>query len=103
MIVEIRGNVVNFSTLFEDANGVPIIPASVNLRIVFVGGDYRQTVNYAMTGGTASGDPYTYNWDTAAAGARPGLVYWSTQASEDNPAAEDGEFELTANPANQSG
>lgn len=97
--VETRGNVVTWSTNFLDKDGNVVISASANLRIVFVGGDYRQTVNVSMSLAGTDG-PWTASWDTSVAGARPGLVYWSAQAT-DPPGAEDGNFQLDANTANQ--
>lgn len=97
--VKTRGNVVTFETNFYDEDSVLVIPASANLRIVFVGGTYRQTVNLTMTLQGTDG-PWTADWDTSIAGARSGLVYWSAQATNP-PGAEDGDFELDGNPANQ--
>lgn len=94
-----RGNVQEFSTNFYDANGDLVIPETAVMRINFVGGTYRQVINLPMALSATDG-PWVVDWDTSVAGARPGLVYWSAQGL--NPAgAEDGQFELDANPANQ--
>jgi hypothetical protein len=89
----VRGNAVVFTATPVDATGAPTTPQAVAIYLAYGQGAVRKAeVAMTLTGGV-----WTGTWDSE--GAPAGVVYWSVRAS--NPdAAEDGEFTLTANPAN---
>lgn len=99
MAAIVRGNLVEFATTFVDSESAVLTPASATLTLNFRNGDgVRENESIEMDA-DSDGEIFTASWDSAV--AKPGLVYWSAQAS-DPEAAVDGEFEITANPANPS-
>lgn len=96
MIVEqiIRGNEVLFSTTFTDADGDAVIPSSVILDLNYLVDTTRTYRTLIMT---VSDGTWSARWDSEE--ASKGRVYWSIRA-DNPPAADEGYFELKANPAN---
>ena len=94
-----RGDIVRFTANFTDENSLPVIPASANLYVNYVISDgTRTTATVTMSLQTTDSD-WTADWESDV--ASPGIVYWSARAVGPH-AAEDGNFELLANPANPS-
>lgn len=94
-----RGNIVEFSITFKDADDETITPVGdVTLRVDFATGpetDDRTDEEIAMGSDTAGNS--TAEWDSSD--AYPGRVFWS--ATSASPVATvDGYFDLAGNRAN---
>ena len=93
----VRGNMVDFATTFEDEDGNPVEPTSVELIVSYLNAaGERETVSIDMETNTAASE-FVAEWDSSVA-AR-GRVHWAIRATSP-AAAEDGVFDLTANLAN---
>lgn len=92
----IRGNVVEFTVTFLDANGDVVEPASAEMKVNFLNSENaRETVSVDME--EASDGTWSTEWDSSD--ALPSRVFWSALST--SPAsAKDGAFELAANRAN---
>lgn len=98
--VMIRGATIQFSTNFYDVNGALIQPNSAAVNIL----PSQQTtpISVAMIPPAGPVTTWTALWDTRGIPA-PQTVYWSIHAGAGGPipvVAEDGQFNLSANPAN---
>lgn len=92
----VRDNVVEFTVTFRDADGVAIDPDAATLTVNF------RNPNDERENETIDMDPQTdgtwfASWESDV--ALPGRTYWSAKSSSP-AAAEDGMFDLVANPAN---
>lgn len=96
ILVEVRGNIYDFTATFLDVDDLPVIPAYANLYISFlmVGTVKRTKITIAMT---VVGQSYFATWDSSE--AAPCKVNWSVRSVGPHT-AEDGSFNLTANLAN---
>lgn len=94
--IVIRGNTVELTSVFTDADGGPLNPSSAVAVVNFknAGGD-RESETVPMS--EQSDGAWLGLWNSS--NARPGRVYWSVRA-ENPSAAEDGQFDLRANLAN---
>lgn len=90
------GNVVKWTANFMDAGGNPAIPDSAAVYLNYPGPSGQLSAVIAMTFQSPSG-PWTATWDSSV--ANRGIVYWSMR-SVGPASAEDGQFRLSANPAN---
>lgn len=94
-----RGNEIVFTANPLDEDGNPVAPDSVGLYLNYVTASGRTTTGPLTMSVDVSGDGWTFAWDTASAGALPGIVYYTTRAV--NPSADqDGSFYLDAFPSN---
>lgn len=94
-----RGATIQFSSTFFDADGNVANPSSAQVNIAFVTNSGVPTsILVAMA--QAAGGAWIAQWDSRSAG--PGTVSWSVETPGSAPVSvEDGQFMLTANPANQ--
>lgn len=92
----VRGNLIAFETSFLDAEGVPISPASVTVKVDFIDGSGSRT-DATLTMSEDTDGEWSAAWDSSE--AAEGRVYWSVRAY-DPPAADQGFFQLAANRAN---
>lgn len=100
MTAIVRGATVQFATNFFDLNGAPVQPDSafVNVRPA----DAASSTLLTMVPPSGSQTKWTALWDTRGVDA-PQPVFWSIHTGTGDPApvtAEDGQFTLSANPAN---
>jgi hypothetical protein len=89
-----RGNSILFTATPKDADGNIVTPSSISLSLNYVTATGRAGTSMVMVNSAGS---WTATWDSSV--AEPGIVYWSSRASSPS-GAEDGSFELEANPAN---
>lgn len=98
--VLIRGATVQFATNFFDVNGAPVQPDSATVNIV--ASDGGSPVSIAMSPPSGPETRWTALWDTRGVLA-PQEIFWSIHTGTGDPepvTAEDGQFTLSANPAN---
>jgi hypothetical protein len=98
--VFVRGATVQFATNFYDVNNNLIQPDSATINIVLASGG--NPITLAMVPPSGSVTTWTALWDTRNI-TTPGIVYWSIHTGTGDPipvTAEDGQFQLSANPAN---
>lgn len=96
----IRGATIQFATTFFDVNNNPINPDSATINILPSLATAPVTV--PMVAPAPPGLIWTALWDTRNVPA-PQTVYWSIHTGSLDPipvTAEDGTFQLSANPAN---
>jgi hypothetical protein len=89
-----RGNSILFTATPKDALGNIVTPSSMALTLNYVTTTGRAGTSIVMVNSAGS---WTATWESSV--AEPGIVYWSARASSPS-GAEDGSFELDANPAN---
>lgn len=97
MTTIVRGNIIDFATTFTGADSEVLTPASATLTVNFRSANGDRVDEDIEMDADSAGEVWTATWDSAV--AKPGAVYWSAQAS-DPEAAVDGDFEISANPAN---
>ncbi|MDB5555426.1 MAG: hypothetical protein JWL86_5410 [Rhizobium sp.] len=90
--VTTRGNTVRWTATFKDFAGEVVSPDSAVVKI-----SHSDDVAVSVTMNSNTAGEWSAEWDSSV--ALSGTVYWSVQAT--NPSfALDGQFELSANPAN---
>lgn len=94
MQIIVRGNEVLFTSTPVDEDGNPVTPGGISLNVDYVTTTGRGSTVLSMA---QSGASWTTTWDSS--GAQAGIVYWSVRSSLPS-AADEGSFELDANPAN---
>lgn len=98
--VIVRGATVQFATNFYDVNGVLIQPDSATVNIQ--PSQSSSPIVLTMSAPSGGETRWTAFWDTRNQAA-PQAIYWSIHTGVDDPVpvvAEDGQFMLSANPAN---
>jgi hypothetical protein len=98
----VRGATIQFVTTFFDVNNVVTQPdnATINIQPTLPTG--ASPVTITMTPPTLPAVTWTALWDTRGITA-PQTIYWSIHTGHSDPisvTAEDGYFNLSANPAN---
>lgn len=99
--VIIRGATVQFATNFYDVNSVLVQPNTAFVHIVPSAAG-ASAVQITMSPPSGSETRWTALWDTRGQVA-PQLISWSIHSGTGDPipvVAEDGQFQLSANPAN---
>ncbi len=96
LVEYVRGNIFKVTANFFDVDGLPTIPASASVYLNHVTASGRATEVVAMSLEVTDG-AFIAHWDSSAALA--GIVYYSVRSLGPD-SAQDGSFELTANPAN---
>lgn len=91
-----RGNLVTFTAVFADADGVQVDPDSATLRVSYVGPSGRTSTAVAMDN-DSSPPEWRAEWDSSV--ALEGRVEWAVLAL-DPDAVDQGYFDLEANRAN---
>lgn len=94
-----RGATAFFLTTFYDPYGNIAQPNSADVSIVYptlTGGTANTIVTMSAPG--LGETAWTAEWDTRNVG--PGTVYFSIHSSGSPASVQDGQFNLTANPAN---
>lgn len=103
-MIVVRGNFINFSATFLDADGQPTTPTSANLYVVYAIGNEQLLDTVAMDP-TADTSIWTATWSTDGLEKAP--ISWSVRAqiqtAPDLFIVQDGNFGLSANSANQVG
>lgn len=98
MIVETfdRGNAIEFTATFTDADGEAVTPDSATVKVNFLNSDSERETETVMMNEQSDGSWFGI-WDSSD--ALPARVDWSMQSA--NPASvKDGSFDLEANRAN---
>jgi hypothetical protein len=98
--VFVRGATVQFATNFYDVNGNLIQPDAATINIL--PSSATTPITITMTPPSGSVTTWTALCDTRGQSA-PQIVYWSIHTGSSDPipvVAEDGQFQLSANPAN---
>jgi hypothetical protein len=98
--VLVRGATIQFATTFYDVNGVVLQPDNATVNILPA--QATTPISVSMTPPSGGGVQWTAMWDTRNIPA-PQTVYWSIHTGIGDPVpvtAEDGQFTLSANPAN---
>lgn len=99
-----RGSTIIFLVTFTDQNNLVIQPPSASVSVIFdtsAGAQQGNAQINMLPPGSPGGDPVQWfaAWDSR--GALPGTVYWSIHSGVPTPViVQDGQFNLTANPAN---
>jgi len=91
-----RGNLVEFTANFLDADGIQVEPASVVGTVNFLNSEgARENASVAMT--EQSDGTWYGTWDSEE--AQPARTYWNIRSTAPE-SSEDGYFELKGNLAN---
>lgn len=93
----VRGNQVNFTTRFYDANNTVLNPSDPTLTLYYKSNGSYITVTANLIYNSNS-NFWASSWDSANADA--GIVMWHISGGPGVPAAEDGEFRVLSNRAN---
>jgi len=91
-----RGDTIFIRLQFLDKDRNPTSPVSVSLYITYKRNGQKETDVLTMIGEDSG--VFKAAWNSAH--ADPGYVYWHARTQGDFPQAKDGQFVLTANPAN---
>jgi hypothetical protein len=97
----VRGATIQFATNFFDVNGVQVQPNSAMINIVPTLAP-STPITIAMSAPSGAQTKWTALWDTRNVAA-PQAINWSIHTGTGSPVpvtAEDGAFNLSANPAN---
>lgn len=93
----IRGNLARFSAIFYDATGAVASPSSAAVIVNYLNEAGARVDSDPIEMSQQTDGSFYAEWDSSA--AQPARVYWSAKAV--SPAgAQDGLFDLEANPAN---
>jgi len=98
--VLVRGATLQFATNFYDVNNVLVQPDSATINILPA--DSSTPIIVTMNPPAGAETRWTALWDTRGIEA-PQTVFWSIHTGTGDPVpvtAEDGQFTLSANPAN---
>lgn len=98
--VIIRGATIQFATNFYDINGVLVQPDSATVNILPA--NSTTPISVSMNPPSGPETRWTALWDTRGVAA-PQVIFWSIHTGTGDPVpvtAEDGSFQLSANPAN---
>lgn len=91
-----RGNLVEFTANFLDANNVQVAPSTVVGTVNFLNSEgTRESASVTMS--EQSDGTYYGTWDSEA--AQPARTYWNIRSTGPE-SSEDGYFELKGNLAN---
>ena len=96
MAVFTRKNIVTFSFVFTANDGTLTQPSGARVNITYrdlAGANHNETVELTSNNGA-----WTGTWDSSASG--DGTVHWMVYGYGTLQAATQGEFEVSANPAN---
>ena len=96
-----RGTTITWTTTFYDQNGNVVQPDAATISLV--SSDETINTSVSMASPAAGQTAWTGSWDSRGAPA-PRTIYWSIHSGQPNDpipvVVEDGQFTLTANPAN---
>lgn len=102
MKIYTRGSAITFTHTFYDSSGDATAPSTANLRIAYptTGYPLRSTALESTTVGLTL-DTTTNEWSGTwwSGVSLPGTVFWSIRGTTVD-AAEDGQIQIRANPAN---
>lgn len=94
----VRGNQIVVASNFYQPNGAIATPGGAEVCIVYNTANSTANVTITMVQNAAA-NAWTANWDTTI--AYPGVVSWVTYTTDVPRITNQGQFTITAGPANQ--